>query len=300
MKTRTRQITRLFGVAMLALALAAGLAPAVTPAIAQQDEAAGEAQAPAAEGEETAETAEGATTENAAEPDAPAIAASEEPAVEHNPYGLKALWDEGDFVSKGTLLVLVIMSMGSWYILFTKLFEQRRMFDQFNRVIKLFAPTDTLKEGIDALPARNSYRVIAEDGKEAVEQFSKGLSSEVTLTEWSTAALSRSVDGLASKLQGGLAFLATVGSTAPFVGLFGTVWGIYHALVAIGVSGQASIDKVAGPVGEALIMTAIGLAVAVPAVLGYNLLIRRNKAVIERARRFATEVHLRILSGRTA
>lgn len=300
MKTRTRQITRLFGVAMLALALAAGLAPAVAPAIAQQDEAAGEAQAPAAEGEETAETAEGATTENAAEPDAPAIAASEEPAVEHNPYGLKALWDEGDFVSKGTLLVLVIMSMGSWYILFTKLFEQRRMFDQFNRVIKLFAPTDTLKEGIDALPARNSYRVIAEDGKEAVEQFSKGLSSEVTLTEWSTAALSRSVDGLASKLQGGLAFLATVGSTAPFVGLFGTVWGIYHALVAIGVSGQASIDKVAGPVGEALIMTAIGLAVAVPAVLGYNLLIRRNKAVIERARRFATEVHLRILSGRTA
>ena len=285
---------------MLALALAAGLAPAVAPAIAQQDEAAGEAQAPAAEGEETAETAEGATTENAAEPDAPAIAASEEPAVEHNPYGLKALWDEGDFVSKGTLLVLVIMSMGSWYILFTKLFEQRRMFDQFNRVIKLFAPTDTLKEGIDALPARNSYRVIAEDGKEAVEQFSKGLSSEVTLTEWSTAALSRSVDGLASKLQGGLAFLATVGSTAPFVGLFGTVWGIYHALVAIGVSGQASIDKVAGPVGEALIMTAIGLAVAVPAVLGYNLLIRRNKAVIERARRFATEVHLRILSGRTA
>lgn len=296
MKTRTKQITRLLGAAMIAFALSAGFASAVAPALAQQEEVAEEA--PAAEGEEGAEAPEGETEEGEAADAAPM--ASEEPAVDHNPYGLKALWEEGDFVSKATLLVLVIMSMGSWYILFTKLFEQRRMFDQFNRVIKLFAPTDTLKEGIDALPARNSYRVIAEDGKEAVEQFSKGLSSEVTLTEWSTAALSRSVDGLASKLQGGLAFLATVGSTAPFVGLFGTVWGIYHALVAIGVSGQASIDKVAGPVGEALIMTAIGLAVAVPAVLGYNLLIRRNKAVIERARRFATEVHLRILSGRTA
>lgn len=293
MKTRTKQITRLLGAAMIAFALSAGFASAVAPALAQQEEVAEEA--PAAEGEEApeGEAAEGETAETAP-------VASEAPEAEHNPYGLKALWEEGDFVSKGTLLVLVIMSMGSWYILITKLFEQRRMFDQFNRVIKLFSPTDTLKEGIDALPARNSYRVIAEDGKDAVEQFNKGLSSEVTLTEWSTAALNRSVDGLGAKLQMGLAFLATVGSTAPFVGLFGTVWGIYHALVAIGISGQASIDKVAGPVGEALIMTAIGLAVAVPAVLGYNLLIRRNKAVLAQARRFATEVHLRILSGRTA
>lgn len=296
MKTRTKQITRLLGAAMIAFALSAGFASAVAPALAQQEEVAEEA--PAAEGEEAAEAPEGEAAEGETAETAPV--ASEAPEAEHNPYGLKALWEEGDFVSKGTLLVLVIMSMGSWYILITKLFEQRRMFDQFNRVIKLFSPTDTLKEGIDALPARNSYRVIAEDGKDAVEQFNKGLSSEVTLTEWSTAALNRSVDGLGAKLQMGLAFLATVGSTAPFVGLFGTVWGIYHALVAIGISGQASIDKVAGPVGEALIMTAIGLAVAVPAVLGYNLLIRRNKAVLAQARRFATEVHLRILSGRTA
>lgn len=296
MKTRTKQITRLLGAAMIAFALSAGFASAVAPALAQQEEVAEEA--PAAEGEEAAEASEGEAAEGETAETAPV--ASEAPEAEHNPYGLKALWEEGDFVSKGTLLVLVIMSMGSWYILITKLFEQRRMFDQFNRVIKLFSPTDTLKEGIDALPARNSYRVIAEDGKDAVEQFNKGLSSEVTLTEWSTAALNRSVDGLGAKLQMGLAFLATVGSTAPFVGLFGTVWGIYHALVAIGISGQASIDKVAGPVGEALIMTAIGLAVAVPAVLGYNLLIRRNKAVLAQARRFATEVHLRILSGRTA
>lgn len=217
-----------------------------------------------------------------------------------NPYGLSALWNQGDFVSKGTLLILALMSMGSWYILITKLFEQRRLFDQFNRVIKLFAPTSTLKEGIAALPERNSFRSIAMEGEEAVEQFDKGLSGEVTLADWSAAALNRGVDTLNQKLQGGLAFLATVGSTAPFVGLFGTVWGIYHALVAIGMSGQASIDKVAGPVGEALIMTAIGLAVAVPAVLGYNLLMRRNKAVASRAKRFATEVQLRILTGRRA
>lgn len=290
--------------AALALAFSAGLFLATAPAHAQQEAApAGEAaEAPGAPPETPAGAGDAEATADAEAPAAAALpdeadAASE---AEQNPYGLGALWEQGDFVSKGTLMILAIMSMGSWYVLITKLFEQRRMFDQFNRVIKLFAPTDTLKEGIEALPKRNSYRVIAEEGEQAVIQFSKGLSSEVTLSDWSTAALSRAVDGLLSKLQGGLAFLATVGSTAPFVGLFGTVWGIYHALVAIGVSGQASIDKVAGPVGEALIMTAIGLAVAVPAVLGYNLLTRRNKAVISRARRFATEVHLRILSGKTA
>ncbi len=277
----------------LALTFAVGLAVAHAPAHAQEETAPAVAETPV-EGEAAAEATGEATG-------LPEIAEAEPAsAAEQHPYGLGALWEQGDFVSKATLMILAFMSMGSWYVLITKLFEQRRMFDQFNRVIKLFAPTDTLKEGIEALPKRNSYRVVAEDGEEAVAQFKRGLSSEVTLSDWSTAALSRSVEGLTAKLQGGLALLATVGSTAPFVGLFGTVWGIYHALVAIGVSGQASIDKVAGPVGEALIMTAIGLAVAVPAVLGYNLLTRRNKAVVSRARRFATEVHLRILSGKVA
>lgn len=298
MKTRTTQISRFIGAFVLAIALSAGLTFGGAPAAEAQQQEAAPAATEAPAGEETAEI----PPETPADEAAP-VAAEETPeasTAETNPYGLGALWEQGDFVSKGTLLILAIMSMGSWYVLITKLFEQRRLFDQFNRVIKLFAPTDTLKEGIEALPKRNSYRAIAEEGDEAVSQFSKGLSSEVTLSEWSTAALNRAVETLAAKLQGGLAFLATVGSTAPFVGLFGTVWGIYHALVAIGVSGQASIDKVAGPVGEALIMTAIGLAVAVPAVLGYNLLIRRNKGVVSRARRFATEVHLRILSGKVA
>ena len=110
-------------------------------------------------------------------------------------------------------------------------------------------------------------------------------------------SITRAVDNVTSRLQDGLAFLATVGSTAPFVGLFGTVWGIYHALTAIGIAGQASIDKVAGPVGEALIMTAFGLAVAVPAVLGYNWLVRRNKVALELLRAFGADLHMVIMSG---
>lgn len=292
-----------------ALALAASLicAGALAPQAAVAQEEPAVAETPASE----AEAAPGEEGEAAAMTDAMegtgemAGAAPEGPMADgpvqefENPYGLSALWAQGDAVAKGTLVILVLMSIGSWYVIFTKLFEQRRLFDQFNRVIKLFAPTDTLEEGIKALPERNSFRVIAVDGAEAVEQFEKGLGSDVTLADWAAASLNRSIDQLSSKLQGGLSFLATVGSTAPFIGLFGTVWGIYHALVAIGMSGQASIDKVAGPVGEALIMTAIGLAVAVPAVLGYNLLNRRNKAALDKARRFGTEVHLRILRGKT-
>jgi biopolymer transport protein ExbB len=114
-----------------------------------------------------------------------------------------------------------------------------------------------------------------------------------------TQSIQRAIDSVQSNLQNGLAFLATVGSTAPFVGLFGTVWGIYNALVKIGVSGQASIDKVAGPVGEALIMTAIGLAVAVPAVLGYNFIVRRNKTTMDKIRSFGSDLHsVLIASGK--
>jgi biopolymer transport protein ExbB len=293
------RVLNLSKVAVLALVCVVGAAGFSGISYAQDAATADVAQT-AIDGEVEADPAllEGAA-EGAVDEMVPAV---EEPAPEtvENPYGLAALWNQGDIVAKGTLLVLLLMSIGSWYIIFSKLFEQRRVFDQSNKVAKIFAPTDTLKEGLDALPKRNSFRLIAEEGFESSEQFRKGLSSEVTLTAWSDTALGRAIERFGQKLQSGLAFLATVGSTAPFVGLFGTVWGIYHALVAIGVSGQASIDKVAGPVGESLIMTAIGLAVAVPAVLGYNWLVRRNKAVLARARLFAEEVHLRIASGRAA
>ena len=226
--------------------------------------------------------------------EAPLAEAAVEPAA--NPYGLAALWEQGDLVAKVTLLILAIMSMGSWYILFTKLWEQRGLFAQARAAQKSFAKSSGLKDATDALARNSAFRAVAEQGIAAAEQHGRGLAAQVTLIDWTTAALNRGIDGVASGLQGGLAFLATVGSTAPFIGLFGTVWGIYHALIQIGLAGQASIDKVAGPVGEALIMTAIGLAVAVPAVLGYNWLIRRNKAALDQVRRFAAEVETRLLT----
>jgi biopolymer transport protein ExbB len=208
-----------------------------------------------------------------------------------NPYGLAALWAQGDFVSKGTLVILVIMSMGSWYILITKLYESFKMSGEARAAGKKFFKSTSLAEGVQLLKKGSAFRYIAETGVEAGEHHEGTLKENIDRNTWVTMSVQRSVDEVQSRLQDGLAFLATVGSTAPFVGLFGTVWGIYHALTAIGIAGQASIDKVAGPVGEALIMTAIGLAVAVPAVLGYNWLVRRNKVTMEKVRSFGADLH---------
>jgi biopolymer transport protein ExbB len=214
-----------------------------------------------------------------------------------NPYGLEALWRQGDFVSKGTLIILVIMSMGSWYILFVKLWEQYKLMREGREMRSAFWKAPSLKEGAKRLKASSAYRYIAETGLEANEHHEGALTENIDLNTWVTMSVQRAVDGVQNRMQDGLAFLATVGSTAPFVGLFGTVWGIYHALTAIGIAGQASIDKVAGPVGEALIMTAIGLAVAVPAVMGYNWLVRRNKVAMETVRTFGGDLHA-VLLGR--
>lgn len=223
---------------------------------------------------------------------------AQETAVVENPYGLKALWMQGDFVAKGTLLILVIMSVFSWYILFAKLIYQHKLMGQFKAVGKQFWTASSLKDGANKLARENVYRMIVDDGLAATQHHEGKLTDQIDLHEWVTMSLQRAVESVNSELQTGLAFLATVGSTAPFVGLFGTVWGIYHALIAIGIAGQASIDKVAGPVGEALIMTALGLAVAVPAVLSYNWLVRRNKVVIENLRNFSSDVHAVLLSGK--
>jgi biopolymer transport protein ExbB len=123
------------------------------------------------------------------------------------------------------------------------------------------------------------------------------LRQELDKSDWVTRSLQNTIDDATADLQSGMAILASVGSTSPFVGLFGTVWGIYHALMQIGMAGQATIDKVAGPIGEALIMTALGLAVAIPAVLGYNALVRGNKAVITRMNRFAHDLHALLMTG---
>ncbi|WP_133648178.1 MotA/TolQ/ExbB proton channel family protein [Paraburkholderia flava] len=214
-----------------------------------------------------------------------------------NPYGLGALWKNGDFVARFVLILLVLMSMGSWYIMITKFFEQFRANRRAKSADEQLWTAPSLTEGAKLLDESSPFRFIAETAIEAGEHHDEALLEAVDRNTWIDTSVERAITSVSNRLQDGLAFLGTVGSTAPFVGLFGTVWGIYHALTAIGIAGQASIDKVAGPVGEALIMTAIGLAVAVPAVLGYNFLVRRNKSVMERVRTFGAQLHTVLLAG---
>ena len=234
-------------------------------------------------------------------PPAPAAPAADAPAgtreVLENPYGLEALWKQGDFVSRGTLIILVIMSVGSWYIGIVKYIEQARLNRDHREADAKFWKAKNANEGAASLREDSAFRFMAEEGAIAVKDHSVQSKQHIDLNTWLAMSLDRAVDVVNNRLQTGLAFLATVGSTAPFVGLFGTVWGIYHALTAIGIAGQASIDKVAGPVGEALIMTALGLAVAVPAVLGYNWLVRRNRVAMEHVRRFGSGVQMMLLGG---
>jgi biopolymer transport protein ExbB len=250
------------------------------------------AHAQAASGAAPVVAAPMASTPDATAPAAAPVAA---PAVSKetvdNPYGLSALWAQGDFVAKGVLVLLVLMSMGSWYIMITKLYESMKISGEAKAARKGFFKSNSLNEAVKTLKEGSAYRFIAESGINAGDHHEGALTDNIDRNTWVTMGVQRSLDDVQSRLQDGLAFLATVGSTAPFVGLFGTVWGIYHALTAIGIAGQASIDKVAGPVGEALIMTAIGLAVAVPAVLGYNWLVRRNKVTMESVRSFGADLH---------
>jgi biopolymer transport protein ExbB len=274
------------GAALIAAAALLAVQPA--PALAQA--ASEPAAAPAAPAEQAAPAQESAAP--------PALAPVVEKQEIANPYGLEALWAQGDIVAKSTLVILLIMSMASWYVIFTKVWEQSRLMRSGKHAANTFWTAGSIKQGIGALQEGSAFRYIAENGVKATEHHEGTLVEQIDLHTWISMSVQRAVDSVNSRLQDGLALLATVGSTAPFVGLFGTVWGIYHALTAIGISGQASIDKVAGPVGEALIMTAIGLAVAVPAVMGYNWLIRRNKSAMEVVRTFGADVHNVLLAGK--
>lgn len=211
-----------------------------------------------------------------------------------NPYGLKSVWAKGDLVARGTLLVLAIMSLLSWYLIVAKLLEQRKLDAQTRAARKAFASADALQRRGEGLEKGSPLRGMVDSALEAARRY-YSLSSQVDMADWLSQDIVGSVGNLQMRAQEGLSVLATVGATAPFVGLFGTVWGIYNALVTIGVSGQASIDKVAGPVGEALIMTALGLAVAVPAVLGYNWLVRRNRVTLHLIKGFGSELHTQLL-----
>ena len=261
---------------------------AVAPVYALQAPAAEAPAAPAADAAAPAAPAEAAPAPAAA----PAAAAAPSDAPVPNQYSLGHLWEEGDWISKAILLSLAIMSAGTWYIFFTRWIDQQRILSQANVVEKKFWTSATLNEGVDKLPKESVFRGIAEAGLKA----STTGNSLVGLNDWIAMTLTRQLEDANARLQGGIAFLGSVGSVSPFVGLLGTVMGILNALIAIGVSGQASIDRVAGPVGEALIMTALGLGVAVPAVLLYNYLIRRNKMITEKLRAFAGDLQAYLIS----
>ena len=216
-------------------------------------------------------------------------------------FGLYHVWNQGDWVIRGVALLLLGMSLASWMVILFKALDLVR-YKKLAGVSDAFWHAPDLTEGLNRLgPIEdNPFRALAEEGREAVAHHRHAkahLHDSLDISDWVTRCLRNSIDHATARLQGGLAVLASVGSTAPFVGLFGTVWGIYHALLSIGVAGQATIDQVAGPVGEALIMTALGLAVAIPAVLGYNALVRGNKAVLGRLNSFAHDLHAYYVTG---
>lgn len=220
--------------------------------------------------------------------------------MEVSPYGLESLWAQGDFVTKGVAVLLLAMSIASWYVIFTKAFQLLRFRKASAAAGHQFWDTTSLPEGVATLGHDNPFAEVAKAGVTAMSHHTahKGhLHDQLSVSDWVTLSLRQAIDEASGKLQTGMAVLASVGSTAPFVGLFGTVWGIYHALVSIGTTGQASIDKVAGPVGEALIMTALGLAVAIPATFGYNALVRGNKTTIAKLNKFGFDLHALFVTG---
>jgi biopolymer transport protein ExbB len=220
-------------------------------------------------------------------------------------FGLVNVWAQGDVVTRGVLLILLAMSLASWLVILFRLLDLRRLSAQAG-VTETFWHAKDLGEGLKVLgqDSDSPFLALALEGQKAAAHLQPGagnnppeLHQSFDFSDWVTRSLRNSVDDSTARMQSGLAILASAGSTAPFVGLFGTVWGIYHALMAIGLAGQASIDKVAGPIGEALIMTALGLAVAIPAVLGYNALVRANKQVIAKLNRFAHDLHAYFVTG---
>ena len=281
-------------VAALLFSVTAASALVSAPAFADAPaSAAASAPAAAPAADAAAPAADAAASAPAAAPAAGGEAKKEE--VE-NPFGIQAVW-EGGVVSRMTLIILAIMSMGSWYIIVTKLLDQMKIFKQSKETNQKFWKAPSIAAGSAQLSEGSPFRFIAETGTKATQHHDGALLEQIDLSTWVTMQIQRAVDKVQSRLQDGLSFLATVGSTSPFIGLFGTVWGIYNALTNIGMTGNASIDKVAGPVGEALIMTAFGLFVAVPAVLGYNWLVRRNKTAMEDVRSFSADVHSVLISG---
>lgn len=216
-------------------------------------------------------------------------------------FGLLHFWTISDWVTRCTFAVLIAMSILSWIVMLVKALDVLRTRHQSARVERFWHASD-IADGLSRLgrSPTDPFRNLAIEGREAAAHhraMQGQLHDHLDASDWISRALQGSLDQTSGHLQSGLAVLASIGSTAPFVGLFGTVWGIYNALMRISSAGQASIDQVAGPIGEALIMTALGLAVAIPAVLAYNALVRANRGLLTRLRRFAYELHAFYLTG---
>ena len=217
-------------------------------------------------------------------------------------FGLANVWSQGDVVTKTVALLLLIMSLASWIVIIIKTLDLIK-YKGITKKAEYFWESEDFSAGLAKLGTdpTNPFRQLVQEGREATLHHrntkAHHLHDTLDMSDWVTRTLRNEIDEFTSKLQSGLAILASVGSTAPFVGLFGTVWGIYHALLSIGAAGQATIDKVAGPIGESLIMTALGLAVAIPAVLGYNALVRGNKGVLQKLNRFAHDLHAYFVTG---
>ena len=219
-------------------------------------------------------------------------------------FGLSHVWTEGDVVTRSVFLLLLAMSAASWIVFLLKALHLRRLAAQ-SRAVEAYWQAPDVAAGLARLRGEeaNPFRALAVEGRDASAHLqhrhgdAPSLQQGMDAGEWVGRCLRNRLDECTASLQSGLAVLASVGSTAPFIGLFGTVWGIYHALMAIGAAGQATIDKVAGPIGEALVMTALGLAVAIPAVLAYNALVRGNRRVLGKLHRFAHDLHAHFVTG---
>ncbi|MFP4830982.1 MotA/TolQ/ExbB proton channel family protein [Paraburkholderia sp. BR10879] len=216
-------------------------------------------------------------------------------------YGIAHLWTQGDPMTRFVAALLIAMSVVSWSVIVVKAFEFARLRRHSGFAQRRFREAVDADDGVDALgPAGTPFFELASAGQRALAHHGASGAAHrgrVDLSEWLLRSLRASVNESSTRLQRGLGLLASIGCSAPFVGLLGTVWGIYHALLALGASGDASLEHVAGPVGEALIMTALGLCVAIPAVLGYHALARVSRDIVAQLNRFAYGVHALLLTG---
>ena len=277
---------RMSALSMLLAALAVIFSPMM--ASAQQPETPPPAAAPGFSMEEPT-----AAPETPAAPEAPAAGEEEAAAEEAADYSIMGMlthaWETQNWVTLITFATMVIMLVGTIYIAATKAIDQI-MLEGHAKKIAAFWDANTLDEGLEILGRNSAFRNIAEGAIAQANSAQAGLGARITRSDRMAHQVGIELERVNSRLQGGMAFLATVGAICPFVGLFGTVVGIVYALTEISRTGNAAITVVAGPVGEALNMTAIGLAVAVPAVIFYNLLGRRNKVIYDTARHFAFDV----------